>query len=151
DSPAARYWLGQALLGLKRPQEAVVEFRDALQKSPDNTLTRFGLANALLQSRQPREALIELRTIARAWERVPHHHLLLSRTQSARGAPDDAIKAARAAIDLAPQDARGYTALGTVYAAKGDLPAAQDPYAKAVEVDPNASYAHLALGNAYSL
>src|SRR5438034_14637 len=65
DLPAARYWLGHALLGLNRPDDALLEFRVAAQKAPGNALIRFGLAQGLLEARQPREALAELNTLAK--------------------------------------------------------------------------------------
>ena len=148
--PAPRYWLGYALLGVKRPVEAVVEFQAAVEKDPNNGLMHFGLATALVEAGRSREALAELNKLAKPLEKMPQYHLLVGRTQLSLGATDDAIKAGRTAVALAPQNAAAYTLIGTAYAAKGDVRAAHEAFAKAVEVDPTFTPGRVALGHIYN-
>jgi tetratricopeptide (TPR) repeat protein len=48
---------------------------------------------------------------------------------------DDALRAARAAVDLAPEDARAQTAAGKALYAAGNLPAAEQSFARAAALD----------------
>src|SRR4029450_14008003 len=75
DFPPVRYWLGYALLGLDRPDEALGEFRTAVQKAPDNAFIRFALAQALLRTRNAREALAELNAVAKPLAKVPDYYV----------------------------------------------------------------------------
>src|SRR5262249_45232407 len=151
DLPTARYWLGHALLGLDRPDEAVTEFRAAVQKQPDNVLAHMALATGLLGAKQPREALAELTPLARPLQNIPEYHLLVGRAYLALGATDDAIKAGRTTLALRPQEARAWALIGSAYTTKGDLRAGQEAFAKAIEVDPKFTAGRVALGHIYNL
>ena len=77
--------------------------------------------------------------------------MILADTQLALGANDEAIKAVRAALALAPEDARAYTLMGNAHVAKGDLRAGQEAFTRAIEVDPAFTPGRVALGKVYDL
>lgn len=78
----------------------------------------------------------------RAWTNLSHGHFFAGRV-------DDAIYAARKAIEIDPSDAVAYCNLGRYLLAKGDAETAQSLYQKAIELDTTVAAAHYNLGNLY--
>ena len=53
-----------------------------------------------------------------------------------QGRLDDAVRALRQAVALAPRDANGHNNLGIALAQQGDLAAARDAFSRALAIDP---------------
>ena len=70
DLPLAHYEIGESLIRLDRPADAIPELRQELQRSPDNANVAAALAFALLQTSQKKEARALLE---QTLQRSPEH------------------------------------------------------------------------------
>ncbi|MET0942719.1 MAG: tetratricopeptide repeat protein [Mesorhizobium sp.] len=111
--------------------------RYALALKPDSDIVLMQLASVAEQQGRPEEA-IEL------YGRIPENSPLKRLADLQRGLNladlkrhDEAIVQLKALLDAAPDDMRGYLALGGVYASKEDYRSAADVYDKAVTRLPN--------------
>jgi tetratricopeptide (TPR) repeat protein len=84
--------------------------------------------------------------LARVWQQAP---AAVAEEQVARqnAADDEAIAAARKAIELDPKDPKAYFALGVALSRKGQLDEAVASYRKAIALDPQFAAAYSNLGH----
>jgi tetratricopeptide (TPR) repeat protein len=69
-----------------------------------------------------------------------------ARAWAARKELEEAVRSARKAVELAPDDAAAHNGLGEVLQARGDLAGAAGEYRKAIALDPKYAAAHNNLG-----
>lgn len=106
DEPQASLYRGKALLGVRRPAEALVAFRSALQSSPDLEDARVGIAEAMAAQGDMNGALTELAKItnddskaARAWLARGSLQLQLGRPVDADESLGRALEHAKGRLD----------------------------------------------------
>lgn len=131
DEAEWRYRLGQSLLGLDRPRQAVEELRKSLALVPSEGAPAYSLSLALLKTDQIRAAADELRRLVQLENKMPgggnpEHLARLALVLSASREPGvESLAEARAAAELANQISGGRSprwleTLALVLAAQGD-------------------------------
>ncbi len=146
--------LGKAkyALSLGRADEAERIARKRLEKDANDVGARVVLAQALLQLNQPREAANEARRATRAQNSNVDAHLLLSASLLQTGGmasrftgsvPQEAITAAKKAVDLQPKAAKTHVQLAEALLAKRDNAGARAEAELAVKLEPRQASAHL--------
>ncbi|MEM8995757.1 MAG: winged helix-turn-helix domain-containing protein [Acidobacteriota bacterium] len=134
----------------RRGNESAIElYEQALAADPEHPRAHAGLANALVQRvlRYPGEPAPELDTVnlgsALAAGRLA--------TPAARDHLQRALGLAERSVRLDPTSASAHKALGFVTSALGRLDDAEDIYARAVELDPDAWDVWLNLGDIHGI
>jgi tetratricopeptide (TPR) repeat protein len=146
--------LGKAkyALSLGRPDEAERICRKRLEKDAGDVGARVVLAQALLQQSQAREAAEEARRAIRAQNTNVDAHLILSSallqtgglaSRFTGGVPEEAVRAARKAVDLQPKAAKTHVQLAEALVAKKDMVGARAEADIAVKLEPRLAGAHL--------
>jgi tetratricopeptide (TPR) repeat protein len=145
--------LGKAkyALSLGRPDEAERIARKRLEKEGGDVGARVVLAQALLQQGQAREAAMEARRAIRAQNTNVDAHLVLSaaamQTMGPMGqfrkVPEEALTAARRAVELAPRAAKTHVQLAEVLAANRDMAGARAEAETATKLEPRQAAGHL--------
>jgi predicted membrane-bound spermidine synthase/Flp pilus assembly protein TadD len=130
------------IIGISRAErgrldEAVAEFRHALQLDPASASTHWHLGTALAESGAPVEAIEHLRQSveldpSNAGARTDLARLLIDTRQFAAAADQ-----ARAAVRLAPDSAVAHGRLGVALAGLGHIDEAIDHFKRAVALDPD--------------
>ena len=76
DDPNAHFVCGKLLLATRRPNEAVIELRQAIFLSPGHRLARFWIATALVEIDLPHKASLELAELNRRFVHADPAELL---------------------------------------------------------------------------
>jgi len=144
----ARNNLGKVLYQERRPAEAALQFREAIQLEPDSPEAHANLGNCLEAEGLSEEARGEYRAALAINPGFAggHYDLGLSFLRSRR--LDEAAAQFRAALEIDPAHATARNSLGLSLALSGRLPEAMEQYALALKADPGLPEAHLNLGNA---
>jgi protein O-mannosyl-transferase len=108
DNPRARHNLGQALVTAGRPEEAVLEFRRAIELQPHHAFAHASLAQVLLTRGELADAEAHLRAALAADPRWVDAWVNLGLTLARLGRTTEAIAAYETALAIDPhaQDAR---------------------------------------------
>ncbi len=138
----------------KRFEEAAVEWRRALEISPEDLLANGNLAAVLLASGRREEAAAQLRKTSELKLRKaaadnpgdPAAHSALGLLLLDAGRPDEAVTEMRNAVDLDAGSAPAHTNLGHALAATGDLNQALPELRRALDLDPGYAPAHYHVG-----
>ena len=127
--------------------EAVAEFRAAVERAPEFLLARTNLAQALLQSGEVAEAEAQLRQVISEAPDDKKALALLSDLLAGAGRLDEAEALARAAVTAAPRSALAWHQLGTTLEQLGRGEPAREAFEKAAGIDPEMPEPLNALGN----
>jgi len=143
----ARLNLGNALANAGRLNDAIAEYRMAMELEPDYHLVRCDLGGALMDAGRLDEAIIELRT---AIEMMPgdcraYNNLGLALLQ--QGRLGEALDKSQTAVQLGPDDAICRSNLANVLMQKGDVDEALRHAEIAVRLDPQLLEARHNLGH----
>lgn len=136
--------LGKAryALALGRADEAERIVRKRLERQPDDVAARILLAQTLLQMRQVDEAVIEARRATRDAPSNADAHLTLSAALMQKGrfrVPEEALTAAKRAVQLQPKLARARVQLAETLAANNDNVGALLAADEAIKLEPRSS------------
>jgi len=153
-SGKARSELAIALLNRKDFRGAVGEFRRAVELEPKLIQPRFQLGMIYLAGRDMDNAKEQLARIREQDPEALEARHLAARVFLAEEKPDDALKELQALLATGvnkekSEIAATYVSIGSVYAVKKDIKAAQESYRKALEVDPRLLQARVALTGLY--
>ncbi len=139
--------LGAAYARTGRLQEAIAQYRSALELDALNRPSLHGLAKALTDTNQFDEAVA-------AWERVLQYNpenmrarLLLARVQRARGHPESAQFQYAEALRFDPRSTEARLGLAAVLAERGRLDEASAECRKVLEAAPDHPGGRYTLGN----
>lgn len=142
--------LGEARYAMANGQYDKAEriARKRLERNSGDTSARVVLAQALLQQQLIDDAVIEARRVIREQPTNADAHMLLSsalvqRTGAMRRVPEEALEAAKRAVQLQPKVARTHVQLAEVYLAKQDLVNARAEADEAVRLESRLAGAHL--------
>lgn len=134
----------------------IADFKRILSEDPNNTLANRELAYSFLQQGQFEEAAPYLKRASETGSTDPRVHffnaMLLSRSRSGMMSLDtekvDQVQAElKKAIELDPNYAEAYNLLALTQSQKGDLDAAIQSQAKAVELSPRNEFFLMNLSN----
>jgi Flp pilus assembly protein TadD len=136
------YVLGQALLKLKRNQEALTSLRKAYDLNPNDGSVQLNLANAYLVNRRYRDAARLLRQIDEDSlpSRVrPVYDQMLAKALQESGQEGAALGPLRRAAASSPSDADAQYNYGAAALQAGQISAAVDALGNAARLEPSNS------------
>ena len=145
----ARWQLANAYMAGQNAAAAVREYVRAADLLPERTDVQLMAAKILLLSQQFDQSRGRSESVLK---REPQNvDALILRASAMAGLKDvdGAVREMQQALDFAGNDSRLYTNLGAFQAIKGDRKDAEAAFKKAVEVDPKAFDARIALANYY--
>jgi len=119
DNVAVHQLLGQVLNRRGRHDEAIEQFRLALQIAPASAKGHNSLAIALIEAKQLEEAVPHLRQAVRLEPDLSEAHYNLGSLLLQRGRPGEAEAHLRRVIELSPDDAEAHLALGRALDGQG--------------------------------
>lgn len=111
----ARYLAGLCLRELNLPDEAIVEFRKAIELSPELIAAREELADLFARAGRYTEQLAQLQIIAGIDARNPERRIAVGLAQARAGRADAALATLTATLAEAADDAPVNAALGKVW------------------------------------
>ncbi|HSM94017.1 MAG TPA: tetratricopeptide repeat protein [Anaeromyxobacteraceae bacterium] len=133
----------------KRFREALAEYIAALELDPDAATAHYNLAN-FLATHGLDLAVEEYRASLALDPEHPDTHLNLGLTLADRGDAEEAERALRRAVELAPKDAYPRHELAALQMDGGDYRAAIGQLKEVVKLEPESFEAHLDLGICYA-
>jgi tetratricopeptide (TPR) repeat protein len=147
---------GQALLKDKKFQDAVLEFRSALQIDERLADAHWGLANAYEGMQRFQEAFNEMKQTVEldannldARVRLGNYFIVNARQSAA--AISEAERLARDILQKDPNHIEGHILMGTVFYTQGKKAEALQELNHAVELNPERIESHLSLARLYAL
>lgn len=144
----ARLALADAFAARGDGRQSAREYIRAAELLPESAEAQRKAAFVLLRGGEFERAR-KLAEASLAQEKTIDALIILANAQAGLKQPDDAMASLEDAIQLAPDDPRGYTSLGTLEAVQGDKVEAEASYRRAVGVDPKALAPRLALAYFY--
>ena len=138
--------LGQTLYFLKKYDEAIAAFREAIRQGPRGADVHSDLGKVLSDAGKPDEAIAAYREAIRLGPVGAAIPMELGQLLSAAGKPDEAIAAYREAIRLDPARAAFHVKLGRTLGERGNTEGAIAALREAVRLDPGNAEAHDFLG-----
>lgn len=145
----ARYKLAEAYEKTDRGNEAAREYVRAAELLPHRADVQVKAGHILLGSREFERARKAGETALAADPRNLEAQLLVAHSLAGLKDMASAVREIEEAIELAPDDARPYTSLGTVRLVEGNRVEAGKAYRRAVAIDPRSVQARLALALFY--
>lgn len=155
----AYYDQGLAHLNNKRYEEAIVQFKETINRYSNFTAAYCGLAHAYLGQGSLGEAENAAKTALRLENNHPSARDFLERIKQAyydRGLShlnneqyDEAIAQFKGAINIAPIFKEAYCGLGRTYLSKDDYDYAIVNYTKAIKLNPNSAHSYHGRADAY--
>ena len=138
--------LGTNLSGRGQFDEAIAQFRKALEIKPDYAEAHYNLGMALAGHGQVDEAIEHYR---KALETNPDYveaHNNLGMVLAGRGQVDEAIAHFQKVLEIKPNSAEAHNNLGIFLASRGQLDEAIAHYQKALKIKPDSAETHNNLG-----
>lgn len=135
--PVFRRTLGDAFAAQGRTDEAITQYRKAMELTPDDLEVRIAIGASLWRGGHIEEAIAEFR---KALAVDPDHeqaHNDLGSAMVSLGRLDEAILHYRKAIELKPDYAEPHQNLGAVFLQMGKPDAAMEEFRKALEIKPD--------------
>ena len=139
--------LGIALQEMGRSEEAIVQFKRALNVYPNSAMTYNNLGLALASQGRPDEAILQFEKAVEIDPGLAKAHNNLGNALASRGQLDQAILHFQKAVETDPGLAEAHNNLGNALASRGQLDQATLHFEKAVEVNPGLAEGHYNLGN----
>ena len=131
-----------------RLDEAIVAYREAMRRRPDDPVLVVGFATTLLKAGRPDEADRILHDALLVVPNDPRLHFLLGTVYATKGREAEAIAAYQKTLSLNPQSAPAHAELATIYGKRRDAKAADEHARLALSLDPKIQGAHLAKAEA---
>lgn len=136
DFPEARYNLGNALLSMGRPADALTHFDAAISFNPRDPHYHFERGNALKELRRAEEALDAFATAVRLHPGFAEAHNNAGIVLREAERQDEALDRYDQAIRLKPDYAEAYSNRGNVLKDQGRLSEAVASYDQAIRLRP---------------
>lgn len=146
DDAEVHYNLGNTLLMLGRPDEAVASYRRALQIRPDDAEAHYNLANTLLMLGRPDEAEAGYRRALQIKPGNAAAHYNLGNLLQDRNRLEEAEASYRRALQIKPDSADIHTNLGNILQDMDRLDEAEASFRQALQIKPDHAEAHSNLG-----
>lgn len=136
DSSFAHNNLGLVLAERGALEEAIKEFRRAVEIDPAFVEAQTNLGHFLARRGSSQEAIVHLHQALAIEPGFVNAHNTLGNILADRGALDEAIEHFRKALQTNPQSAMTHYNLGRALAKRGDAEEAIAQYRQALEIDP---------------
>jgi tetratricopeptide (TPR) repeat protein len=154
DAPATEFYrisdVALELLQKGRTEEAIVQWRKALEMDPVDPTALSNLGAALETAGRPEEAAAQFRKAIDADPENFKSHSNLGVLLGKLGRLDEAAASLEKALELNPGDARAHSAYGAVLMNSGRSEEALAHLRKALEIEPDNSDAHNNLGGLHA-
>ena len=150
DQPELHYFLGMALRGLEKSDEAISAYEKVPEASSYYSSAVIHLS-FLYQEKEEGERAVQL--MQRALEKEPDEpdlYLFLGALYEDMEAFDQAIHTLKKGLDLEPNNARLHFGLGVVYDKAGDKELCIEEMSTVIEIDPTHAEALNYLGYTYA-
>jgi tetratricopeptide (TPR) repeat protein len=145
ESHRAHQLKGESLEAAGRNDEAIAEYRQALQKKPDLQSVHFAIGNILWRATEFDQALKELQAELEVSPNDPQAHYEIADILLTQGQLDQAAVHYEKCLRHAPETVEAHLALDRIYTTKGDPLKALVHLKKAAEVAPNDPAPHYRL------
>jgi tetratricopeptide (TPR) repeat protein len=129
--------------------EAIRDFRKALELQPDQSKDHNNLGKALLQKDRMSEAMEEFQTALRISPNDPDTENNIGAAYLQQGDVDEAISHLRAAVQKWPVHADAYINLGNAFLQKRDIDAAIEAYSTTLGLQFDHAESHYSIANAF--
>ena len=146
DAPQARNMLGLELQSQGKLDQAISQYRRALQVKPNYVEAHNNLGIALQLQGKPDEAISHYRRALQIDPGYVEAHYNMGITFRAQGKHDQAINCYRQALRLKPYHVEAHSNLGSVLSAQGKFDEAIKHFRQALQVKPNFAEVHYNLG-----
>jgi Flp pilus assembly protein TadD len=147
EEPYAHFQLGYAYAGLKRPEDAKIEFSRAIALDPRMAPAHLNLGLVLMNS-DPASAAEAFRHAAELQPTESRPRFLSGFSFEKAGKFPEAIEQYRAALNLSPKDYEAHFALGRVLLRSNDMAGAEEQFRAAIASRGDAAPAQLGLASA---
>jgi protein O-GlcNAc transferase len=141
-----RAYLGSILLQKGETEDALSQFRLAVEAQPGIAAFHNELGTALAYAGDLTGAKAVLRTAAELSPDLPEIQNNLGNVERSSGAYPSAVACYRRALELRPDYPEAWTNLGVVLQETDDLEGARDAYERAIAIDPKNAFALTHLG-----
>ncbi len=148
DVPWAHTLIGRILLAQNRSEEAIIEFKTAIDLDPRAAMHHNNLCFALITQHKYEAGIAECRTALKLDSRFALPYSNLGNALLGQGKTDEAIAEYKKAIEIDPRDAEAHIGLGIALHDQHKIDDAIVAYKKTIEIDPRNALAHTNLGNA---
>lgn len=138
--------LGQALMSRGRMDDAIREYKAALQIHPGSPETQYNLGAALKSKGRIDEAMVHYRTALDYYPTFSEALCSLAAAYLEKGQLEEAMAQYQKVVAARPTDAEGHYGIGNVLARKGLMAEAAVEYRKVIALDPGRADAHNNLG-----
>lgn len=138
----AHYNYGVALAASSRIDEAMEQYRKAIDIRPDYAEARYNLGVLLNREGRVDEAMEQYRKVLELTPESSDAHLNLGVALASRGQDDEAIRHYREALRIMPGSADAHNNLANALVRRNSLDEATSHYERALEIDPNYVAAH---------
>ena len=142
----AHFNLGAVLQSSERLEDALGEYRAALQSKPDDPATLNSLGTTFQMMGQFDEAIAQYREALRVKPDYVSAHYNWGNSLLAENKPEEAVAHFRAVLLVNPGDADAHSNLATAFDMLGDETKATEEYQKAIRFNPDHPLAHYNLG-----
>jgi len=138
--------LGNVLKDQRKREEAIVEYKKAIELDPNYALPHNNLGNVLKDQQKREEAIVEYKKAIELDpnDALPHNNLGIALRD--QGKDEEAIVEYKKAIELDPNHATPHNNLGIVLKGQGKTEEAIAEYKKAMKLDPKDALPHNNLG-----
>jgi tetratricopeptide (TPR) repeat protein len=143
----AHTYLGCALFGQGRPDEAMVHLQRAVEIEPDSAWARCNLGDAFARLRRFDEAIAQYRKALEIQPNDAETHYNLGNFLASRGRLNEATAEFQRTAEIDPGCALPHRKLGAAFARLRRFDEAIAQYRKALEIQPNDAETHYNLGN----
>ncbi len=140
---------GDAYVAEGQDKEAIIEFKNVLQRDPENAAAHEALSLAYLRVNKPREAFWEMSETARVAPDNIEAHLRYGTIAAAVGDHELSLEQAEIVLNLDSNSARGHTLRGQSREAREDYAGAEEDFGAAIAAEPSAPAFHFLLGGFY--
>ncbi len=150
DLPEVHFSLGSAYLATGKSAQAIAELKRGLQLAPNSDQGYVRLGNAYSESGQKEEAIAAFR---KAIEVNPYYWVLhrdLGIVYYSDGENEKALAELLQVTQLQPENAEGWSNVGTAYERMGKYQETIQAYQKSIELSPT-PLAYMNLGSVYTI
>jgi tetratricopeptide (TPR) repeat protein len=139
--------LGVLMANAGRTDEAIAQYRKALEIHPSYAKAHFNLGNVLATAGRPDEAIAQYEKAVQLDRNYINAHIRLGNMMLQAGRTDEAIAHYARVTEISPQDDRAHASLGDILYQNERMDEAIAHYRRALEINPKLVEALRGLGN----